>query len=1409
MAGRNGDDVLNRATLRVRGSGRNAPVAGAAFLIAPDLAITCAHVVSGALRLPPEESPSPDARITLELPFTGPGAAPVASTRVEHWIPAADDDSGDIAVLRLDAGMPGARALHMVEADDLWDHKVRVPGFPEGLADGVWHAGRLRGRTAQGWVQCSLDGPSDVPLTGGFSGGPVWDEALGGVVGMVVAAQPGGTRQGFVIPTRTLTEAVPSLTDAIGPGSPFRGLSAFSEDDAEVFFGRETEAEEVAALVRRQPQVTLVGPSGCGKSSLALAGVVPLLRRAAYEVVVVRPSTGRSLLSALGAGLSALLHPGLTGAEALSKAREVRKALKQEGLGEIAPLVLRGSQAKRLLIVVDQAEELLVCPPEEGQDAAEVLFPARPPDDMRVLLTLRADFLGAGLSHPALGSALGRAVYALTPMRREQLKEVIERPLEGIPAVDYAPMLVETILDDAGKEPGALPLLGFVLEKLWQERSHGQISFEAYGGLDGVGGALAKEAEGIWQDCVPKSDAAVGQALLTQLVRVSPGSEAAALRRVVPRADVAEDQWRIARALADRRLLVVGSNEDEGETVELAHEALIVGWPRLAEQVTADRRFLEWRAVLHEDVERWEQAGQTVEWLPRSGALAEAEGWLTKRRADLNAAELGYLDRWRRHERSRSFWKRAGWAGAVAVLMALAVLTTMLISEGQVSEDRAAEARSRALARTAADLARRDPRLSAMLAIEAFRSSPTWDARNQLLQRYVEHRDTKAIASGALGLLAGVDASADGRVVLGTTDSGTATLYVRSANGDYRLQHLPYRGFASQPAVSPDGTLVAYAVEDGSMVWHSVDPGNGWPLDDGHTLSRQNREKPEGFPARGADIVRSGDDGWIATTGPGTVVFQSLGVTAPEQAWTLDFAAESIRFGPDERTLVALRDGAVWVLTSVGRPLWRKVNLKRLGKADGLRVSGDGASAVVCTNSTEKNRQSATYTALRLPDGTQQGRYRSAMPCRDFAVDDSGRYGMILGQTGWELVDLRQGSRLSSTWIEAQEDPSPLALVDVPDSPALLTMTRDTVVLTSLRNREERFGEPALLCNGCRMVAQAEGGKKLRVSETGGGQRTIAEVDRSTTAPGLDVYGEPAVSEDERYVADPVAANKVVVRALPSLRTVTQVTTAMPPRDSAGDTEPLSYFFLENGELFTRAGRRLERWDVKTGRRKSGFDLTGPGSTIGQIKPSPWNSGQLLVAVRGRDYIHTVDLVTGKEVSGRRMQMGPGTIEGFTFDSSGRYLLVFRSGALPEVWLSHPLKKLLGPLRSVSENGLGATNRTFSTFVNQQHKLFLISDKEIHIYGLGVAEDGDGPDGVTYEGTYTFTLVQEFLGVSADGRTLLRLRAGDETEGYVSDVLPLDVTAWERRVCEVLGRDLTDDDRKQVSVELPTRICPG
>src|SRR5690348_15260786 len=64
--------------------------------------------------------------------------------------------------------------------------------------------------------------------------------------------------------------------------SPYRGLSAFEEQDAAFFFGRETATTELLERMSGHLQGTGVlvvsGVSGAGKSSLLQAGVLPRIR---------------------------------------------------------------------------------------------------------------------------------------------------------------------------------------------------------------------------------------------------------------------------------------------------------------------------------------------------------------------------------------------------------------------------------------------------------------------------------------------------------------------------------------------------------------------------------------------------------------------------------------------------------------------------------------------------------------------------------------------------------------------------------------------------------------------------------------------------------------------------------------------------------------------------------------------------------------------------------------------------------------------------------------------------------------------------------------------------------------------------------------------------------------------------
>ncbi|WP_043235759.1 ATP-binding protein [Streptomyces violaceusniger] len=295
-------------------------------------------------------------------------------------------------------------------------------------------------------------------VKGGFSGSPVWDNELGAAVGMMVAAQPvREAQQAFVLRTRTLLKEVPELAPYVSPATPFRGLSTFQEDDADVFFGRDDDIERVVTALRGdQLTITVYGPSGCGKSSLALAGVVPRMRRDGYQILQLNATRFASLRSALATELFEISRSEPHGPPRAQNADQVEAWLANLGLADTVHRAL-GSSADRLLVVLDQAEALLEGSEAVAEELAGLLFSELPRDGLRVLITLRADFMDAALNHARFGSALNRGVTVpLTPMSRDQLAEVISEPVKRIPAVEYDPGLERRILDDAGGEPGII-----------------------------------------------------------------------------------------------------------------------------------------------------------------------------------------------------------------------------------------------------------------------------------------------------------------------------------------------------------------------------------------------------------------------------------------------------------------------------------------------------------------------------------------------------------------------------------------------------------------------------------------------------------------------------------------------------------------------------------------------------------------------------------------------------------------------------------------------------------------------------------------------------------------------------------------------------------------------------------------
>jgi hypothetical protein len=253
----------------------------------------------------------------------------------------------------------------------------------------------------------------------------------------------------------------------------------------------------------------------------------------------------------------------------------------------------------------------------------------------------------------------------LGPMKREELRLAIEEPAKKV-GLTFEVGLIDLILEQVGDEPGHLPLVEFVLRRLWEDRQGGQLHHAAYKAMGGLQGAIAQKAESFFAKLRDKDQRKVQQIFL-RLVR--PGEGEADTRRRATLEEVGAEEHRLTQQLADERLLVTsqlaGSRE---ETIEVSHEALIRHWDRLKSWVDADRRFLAWQQRLRTVVEQYEEHHQNADVLLRGFPLVEALEWLKNKPDSFSSRERQFITASKAHLLRRR-WIAAAIAGVLLIVV--------------------------------------------------------------------------------------------------------------------------------------------------------------------------------------------------------------------------------------------------------------------------------------------------------------------------------------------------------------------------------------------------------------------------------------------------------------------------------------------------------------------------------------------------------------------------------------------------------------------------------------------------------------------------------------------------------------------------------------------------------------------
>ncbi|WP_249064378.1 AAA family ATPase [Argonema antarcticum] len=421
---------------------------------------------------------------------------------------------------------------------------------------------------------------------------------------------------------------------------PYKGLSAFTKEDAPFFYGRKEFTEKLVKAAQTEPFVAVIGNSGSGKSSVVFAGLIyKLEQQGGWKFITFRPT--KTPFFQLANALLSLLEPEMN---KLKRVPEAKKSANDFKTGEstlkdvLDSSLQENSSNQRFLIFVDQFEELYtLCPEDERNTFIDQLLEVvnaesekRSPDIVLVI-TLRADFYGHAIAYQPLGEVLQKwKPETILAMNGKELREAIEKPAEEV-KLNIQDGLTKIILDAIKSNPGELPLLEFALKKLWDNQSNGQLTIAAYNEIGGVEKALANHAEEFYQKLNEDKQNRVKH-IFTQLVRFGENTDDT--RRLATRDEIGAENWLLVTKLAnaEARLVVTGRDEVKKKpTVEVVHEALIRGWDRLREWMEEDREFRKWQDRLRAEKNIWENSGKDNGALLRGALLVEAEEWLNKR----------------------------------------------------------------------------------------------------------------------------------------------------------------------------------------------------------------------------------------------------------------------------------------------------------------------------------------------------------------------------------------------------------------------------------------------------------------------------------------------------------------------------------------------------------------------------------------------------------------------------------------------------------------------------------------------------------------------------------------------------------------------------------------------------------
>ncbi|MBE5228414.1 MAG: WD40 repeat domain-containing protein [Microcystis aeruginosa PMC 728.11] len=782
---------------------------------------------------------------------------------------------------------------------------------------------------------------------GGDVKGLIGDGEFKGIAGDI----SGGVINQYII---TQKSGVEIQSQTLITGSPYLGLRKFEVDDKDRFFGRDNWIIELTDYLKQKNVLLLLGASGSGKSSLVQAGLIPKLKddfganRLVNLTFVPDVNPFESFYGCL-----------LANRYKQSQAK-LAQAVKEDTLIKVVEGLKNNSDL--WFIFIDQFEELFTRTPKTERDIfikSLVNLIEKNDSLVKIVMTMRADFLDKLSPYPSLGKIHDQYSKMLTDMDESELRLAIAEP-SARNGVIFEKGLINQIIADFYEQAGSLPLLQYTLDLLWQ-KDHIQervLNIKTYQEIGGVTGALEKQADKIYSKFNEQQRKAAEEIFL-ELISLE-GEKAVSRRADKSSFEQEEMQREVLYQLIDNRLLV-SKGEDGKATVEVAHEALLRSWKVLQDLIKEKEEIIVLRSRLYADAKQWDDLQK------QDAVKASSELWGGSKLAkivefqknnslpnldtvaiEFIKASISQAER-QKNEKIRT-------ARIITAVSLVAVVVSSSLGWMAWQKTRQAEFnQAESLGRYSLSLLNEHKNLEAFVeAIKAGKILQKQQAYNKnvtnALQELLYWKSERNRLEGHKDFVTSVNFSPDGKTLV--SRSGDKTIKLWNVETGKEIRTLKgHDSTVNSVNFSPDGKTLVSGNDDGTIILWDV----------------EERQEIRTIKAHSGTVysVNFSPDGKTLVSGSDDKTIKLWNVEKPQEIHTLkedNGPVYSVNFSPDGKTLVSGSGDKTIILWDVktGKKLHTfeghngpvySVNFSRNGKT---LVSGSGDKTIKLWNVEER-----------------------------------------------------------------------------------------------------------------------------------------------------------------------------------------------------------------------------------------------------------------------------------------------------------------------------------------------------------------------------------------------------------------------------------------------------------------------